>query len=1056
MNTLYKYILSVSALFLILCPSSAADYKEVTQKGVTYRLYSNYASVYTETTATDLEIPEQVYYQAKYYPVTELELLWARASSNMNLKLPNSITSFKKVLGNISSMPIPKSLNSIEITCFDTLCYEYSSYIDYHLNCNAFVVDTENPNYCDIDGILFSKDKKTLVRMPYNRNKEGFTYDIPSHVEIVAPCAFYYFKNLSQISFPGVFKGIGEKAFYFCSELQSLQLPSGLQYIGKSAFDECRQMCELHIPGSIKHIEDRAFGNCFGIKELTIPEGIETIGNYAFYIYADNAPSKPSYASPSYTSEISGLIDYEYDFGIKVLNLPESLKSIGTGAFKCWWTNYYGTKSTERNRLQVLTIPKNVKSIGEDAFACGYSSYVSGAGTYNHYIQYMDTIKAKIQAPFKISPTALGLSLSSYYMEGNKPVLIVPIGTRDQYSTTDGWKEFDEIEEENVDINFNSNGIHYVSNFANRTAKITGCDNTVSGDLKLPATIYNGTDLTVTEIADGVFKDHPQITSIQLPAKLENVGKAVFANCSGITSFYIDDSNQTFTTEAGILYDKRKTRLLAYPGAAEGAFMIPETVTSIEASAFEGTAALSSITLRNTVSAIGKRAFVNCPSLRSIYSYITTPPISEELFDANARYQVTLHVVPAALSAYQTAEVWKDFDQIVPMDALVSLQDNGLHINANLETLSATIASADKQLEGDVVLPESVCYMGIRVPVRDIDASVFSPSGLLSVSLPSGITSLDKNVFAGCTALAAVQWNANTNMPNAVLSEVDNPNLLLYVEDATFAPGNIKNVVVNDVAESITLSDAEHANFYVPKAFTAKSISYSHHYSQTSGDGVCQGWETLVLPFDVATISHDTQGEIQPFANWKGGGRPFWLRELTSNGFVDAVSIRANKPYILCFPNNSRYDSGYILSGNITFSATNCQLGKTASLTAATYKNYHLIPNYLLLPQSESIYALNVNNSLNHYQGDYREGSTFIRNLRVVRPFEAYLTAEGSAASKRVIPIFEDDDKTGISCLPVQHRFSKDEWYSLDGRKLQGRPTSKGLYIRNGKRVIAL
>jgi len=55
-----------------------------------------------------------------------------------------------------------------------------------------------------------------------------------------------------------------------------------------------------------------------------------------------------------------------------------------------------------------------------------------------------------------------------------------------------------------------------------------------------------------------------------------------------------------------------------------------------------------------------------------------------------------------------------------------------------------------------------------------------------------------------------------------------------------------------------------------------------------------------------------------------------------------------------------------------------------------------------------------------------------------------------------MIPIFEDDDQTGIKHLPVQQKLACGEWYTLDGRKLQGRPTSKGLYIRNGKRVIAL
>ena len=80
--------------------------------------------------------------------------------------------------------------------------------------------------------------------------------------------------------------------------------------------------------------------------------------------------------------------------------------------------------------------------------------------------------------------------------------------------------------------------------------------------------------------------------------------------------------------------------------------------------------------------------------------------------------------------------------------------------------------------------------------------------------------------------LAAIIWN-----PEVVFTgKVNNPNLLFYVKDKKYAPNDIKNVVVNGEAEDIVLQDAESGNnFYCPKTFTAKRISYVHNYSMKSG-----------------------------------------------------------------------------------------------------------------------------------------------------------------------------------------------------------------------------
>ena len=48
----------------------------------------------------------------------------------------------------------------------------------------------------------------------------------------------------------------------------------------------------------------------------------------------------------------------------------------------------------------------------------------------------------------------------------------------------------------------------------------------------------------------------------------------------------------------------------------------------------------------------------------------------------------------------------------------------------------------------------------------------------------------------------------------------------------------------------------------------------------------------------------------------------------------------------------------------------------------------------------------------------------------------------------------EGDNATGIINVSAETRNNADGWYSLDGRKLSGKPTAKGLYIVNGKKVI--
>lgn len=299
--------------------------------------------------------------------------------------------------------------------------------------------------------------------------------------------------------------------------------------------------------------------------------------------------------------------------------------------------------------------------------------------------------------------------------------------------------------------------------------------------------------------------------------------------------------------------------------------------------------------------------------------------------------------------------------------------------------------------------------------------------------------------------IAAIIWNGDGALTADMLQGIDNPNLLVYVTEASKAPSGVQNVVINGTAAEIVLTDASgNNNFYCPQSFTAQSISYTRNFSQTTQIDVCQGWETISLPFAVQSIRHQTHGALTPFGDGNNG-YPFWLRQLSSGGLSRATAIEANRPYLICMPNNTVYPSVYNQAGNITFSATNVTVPITSEQTASG-AGVTLRPAFQQVAQSSSVYALNVGEA----RGNNPEGSVFEQNYRAIRPFQAYTT---HSSGTRFITLqslgLGGDDTTGIETIDTEEADDGNAiWHTLDGRRLEGKPTKKGVYIKDGRKYI--
>ncbi|MCQ2324733.1 MAG: leucine-rich repeat domain-containing protein [Paludibacteraceae bacterium] len=519
-------------------------------------------------------------------------------------------------------------------------------------------------------------------------------YTIPDGIKQIAGYAFFWCVSLTSVTIPNSVTTIGDYAFGY-SGLTSINLPDSITTIGKGGFEYCDGLTSITIPNSVRTIDDYAFSYCKGLVSITIPDSVTTIGMMTFYVCT------------SLTS----------------ITIPASVTSIGKWAFNYCYS------------LTSIDIPNSVTTIGDYAFAsCGLKD-VSVNWTSSDQLPTME------------SEVFIGIANT----EGpSAATLHVPEGTKSIYEAADQWKDFGTITDKQYDLK--NNIITYTATekltnpylevgwttfgpaiishtFSNGTGTITcGGEITKIGDMAFAFSGLTSINIpnSVTTIEGMAFYNCASLTSITIPNSVTTIGDYAFYWCYALTSIDVDAANTHYCSIDGVLFNYAKDTLIQYPiGNTRTEYTVPNSVTTIEGSAFFSCSGLTSVTMPNSVATIGKRAFEDCPnlisitipnlvttieeltfwgcsglisiiipnsvttigdgafgncsSLTTITCYAVTPPECGDDIFANVFEHISqdakVYVPASSLTDYQNAEVWKDL-QLYPIAADVTPMDD--------------------------------------------------------------------------------------------------------------------------------------------------------------------------------------------------------------------------------------------------------------------------------------------------------------------------------------------------------------------------------------------
>ena len=344
----------------------------------------------------------------------------------------------------------------------------------------------------EVDGIYYDITSSTdlAVAVTYKGSSYSSYSDEYSGAVTIPSTVIYNSKTYSVTS-------IGDYAFDGCSSLTSITIPESVKSIGRFAFSRCSSLTSITISEGVQILGDYAFSYCSALTSVTIPSSITGIGASVFssstggeLIVNCNIPSASSDSQGAFSGSnfskviigdgVTSIGDYAfYDCSsLTSLTLPESVTSIGDGAF-CNCSGLTGDLLLPESLVSIgklafygcigyngkLVIGSNVREIKDVAFTRSTSIGNSYIENKYYFLNFSEVICKSIVVPSAVAAHSESWSYSTLYVtnykgtfgffqiEPSQCTLYVPTGIKSAYEVANGWKQFTNIVEMDMEEN---------------------------------------------------------------------------------------------------------------------------------------------------------------------------------------------------------------------------------------------------------------------------------------------------------------------------------------------------------------------------------------------------------------------------------------------------------------------------------------------------------------------------------------------------------------------------------------------------------------------------
>ncbi len=507
---------------------------------------------------------------------------------------------------NLINVYIPNNVNTIELGAFAGC-----------LKLNNINVDKENANFTSYDGVLYSKDGKTLISYPTARNN----VNIIDGTEVIGMGAFLGCRNIVNVVIPDSVKTIGESAFSDCYNLSSVTLGKNVKSIEIGAFSS--NFCLVEVINKSPHIT---------VYKNRYDNGY--IGEFALSV---------SNCDDSYVSKVSvdtnGCVVYE-DGEDKILTAyvgNDSNLSVPNGVTAI---NDYAL--FRKNNVTSIKLPESVESIGHYAFY-GTEMY-NDENFWEDGCLYVDdwlvSVKTDVVGDFVVKDEVKKIAREAF------------VDCKDITSVTFS-KDIKKIGKGAFSGCYNLESVHY-NGTADDWAQIE-FSNSVANPLYHAGKLYindklltNANITSATKINQYAFYGCDKLVSVTLGSQLIEIEESAFIYCYNLVEVinkspsitvekgdnkngyvarystsvfnYNDEYFNIFNTdEKGFVTysDGADKYLVAYIGN-DDKIVMPDSITKISDTAFLSCENITEITLSKSLKTINRQLFSEFENLRVI------------------------------------------------------------------------------------------------------------------------------------------------------------------------------------------------------------------------------------------------------------------------------------------------------------------------------------------------------------------------------------------------------------------------------------------------------